>query len=380
MSFIPPLHLHALIHLTCHGAYDRCSAIFLQTRSHRLPNHWLYSLNFHLPPLSLFLSLSTSRRNALFGSLWAFFFTTSDFLLERGSSRNSAQSKNLAQSVAAECMLVGWLMVCDQWCHRCMLCPCPTCSAQKRGGVLGYGVNPFDSLIWGFPLPAVPLNQTSLSCPDEHDCSGTCLRGGRFLQFNCNVIQHCRTSFIITMVLVACLQETKLSVNSFLKTFIDYATIRRNCPVGGGALWWTCHFRVSSTIPSNTGCLIVTYSPTMPWRKSWRLRQTSAETPLTFVDVYISYHALLENRQDQMVLGDFDVHHPSWYSRTGNDSAAARGEALDTSQLAVVNLDLLTCLPSQGQISSPNVILLSGHLLPNATWFSLTTLGSDPSL
>ena len=79
-------------------------------------------------------------------------------------------------------------------------------------------------------------------------------------------------------------------------------------------------------------------------------------------------------------LATFNAHHPSWFSRT-DDRAAARGEALDgavnSSKLAVVNQDLPTRLPSQGQPSSPDVTLLSGPLLPDVTWSTLTSLGSN---
>ena len=82
-----------------------------------------------------------------------------------------------------------------------------------------------------------------------------------------------------------------------------------------------------------------------------------------------------------MVLSDFNVHHSSWFSRTGDDRAATRGEALDeatnSSQLVVANQDLHTRLPSEGQPSSPDITLLCGHLLPDATWSTLTTFGSD---
>ena len=116
-------------------------------------------------------------------------------------------------------------------------------------------------------------------------------------------------------------------------------------------------------------------------------------TTLTFVNVYIppasscprnyapDFEALLEDRGDRMVLGDFSAHHPSWFSRTGDDRAAARGETLDgavnSSQLAVANQDLPTRLPSQAKPSSPDITLLNGHLLRDVTWSTLTTLGSD---
>ena len=113
-------------------------------------------------------------------------------------------------------------------------------------------------------------------------------------------------------------------------------------------------------------------------------------TTLSFVSVYISpasscprncapdFDALLKDCGDQMVLGDFNAHHPSWFSRTGDDRAAAREEALDGAvnslQLTVANQDLPSRHPSQDQPSSPDVTLLSEHLLPDLTW---STLGSD---
>ena len=60
---------------------------------------------------------------------------------------------------------------------------------------------------------------------------------------------------------------------------------------------------------------------------------------------------LVDRSRDQMVFGDFNAHYPSWFSRTGDDRAAARGETLDgainSSQLAVTNQNLPTYLPSR---------------------------------
>ena len=54
---------------------------------------------------------------------------------------------------------------------------------------------------------------------------------------------------------------------------------------------------------------------------------------------------------ENMAFGDFNAHHPSWFSSTGDDRTASRGEALDgainSSQLAVANQDLPTHLPSR---------------------------------
>ena len=110
-------------------------------------------------------------------------------------------------------------------------------------------------------------------------------------------------------------------------------------------------------------------------------------TTLTFVNVYIAlassclrnyaldFDALLVDRGDQIVFGYFSAHHPSCYSRTGDDRSALDG-AINSSQLDVENQDLTTRHPSQGQLSSPDITLLSGHLLLDVTWSTLTILVS----
>ena len=73
----------------------------------------------------------------------------------------------------------------------------------------------------------------------------------------------------------------------------------------------------------------------------------------------------------------FNAHHPSGFSRKGDDRAEALDGAINSLQLAVANQDLPTRLPSQGQHYSPDITFLSRHLLSDAMWSTLTTLGSD---
>ena len=65
-----------------------------------------------------------------------------------------------------------------------------------------------------------------------------------------------------------------------------------------------------------------------------------------------------------MVLGNFNGHHPSWFSRTGNDMAAAKWEALDgavnSSQLAVANQDLSTRSHESMASPTPHLTALPG--------------------
>ena len=63
--------------------------------------------------------------------------------------------------------------------------------------------------------------------------AGPAFEEGRYLQFNCNGIQHCHAELQDFLhhhqVLVACVQETKLCMNTTLEEFTGYTTIRRNC-------------------------------------------------------------------------------------------------------------------------------------------------------
>jgi len=93
------------------------------------------------------------------------------------------------------------------------------------------------------------------------------------------------------------------------------------------------------------------------------------------------FDCILEDHGDVLVMGDFNAHHPSWFSRTEDDRAAARGvalhDAISVSQCGTLNEDTPTRLPTHGPPSSPDITLISGHLLMDATWSTHTTLGSD---
>ena len=134
---------------------------------------------------------------------------------------------------------------------------------------------------------------------------------------------------------------------------------------------------------------MVTFCRKMTQLRSWRFRLTSGDDadlcqclrpPKSSCPrkCATDFDDLLEDRRDKMVLGDFNAHHPSWFSRTGDDWVAARGEALDeavnSSQLVVANLDMphLPPLPRLAFLS-----FLSGHFLSNWTWSTLTTFVFD---
>ena len=98
-------------------------------------------------------------------------------------------------------------------------------------------------------IPSSPPAQTSTAVPRN------ALERGRLLQFNCNGIVNCHAvlqDFLHRhQVLVACIQETKFGVNSSLKEFTDYATVRRDHPTGGGGwgLVTLVHHSLSKRVP-----------------------------------------------------------------------------------------------------------------------------------
>ena len=79
------------------------------------------------------------------------------------------------------------------------------------------------------------------------------------------------------------------------------------------------------------------------------------------------------DRKDQMIFGNFNAHHPSWFSRTGDDRAVARGKRLmGQSTVRSSLLQTKTCLLT----FSPDITLLSVHLLLDMTLSTFTNLGS----
>ena len=81
------------------------------------------------------------------------------------------------------------------------------------------------------------------------------------------------------------------------------------------------------------------------------------------------------------MLGDFNAHHPAWNSLTSCGGGRRRGEtildAVNDSNLVLLNTDEHTRLPPNGLSSSPDLTLISAHLAPDTTWRTHTQLNSD---
>ena len=76
---------------------------------------------------------------------------------------------------------------------------------------------------------------------------------------------------------------------------------------------------------------------------------------------------------DTLILGDFNAHHPSWYSITTDIT----GKRMDGSDYGILNWDSPTRVSPNANPSSPDVSLASTSLITSCSWQTLSTLSSD---
>jgi hypothetical protein len=214
-----------------------------------------------------------------------------------------------------------------------------------------------------------------------------------FVQLNVNGIQNSRAELLDFLserdIKVACLQETKLSPRSKPPSFPGYAVVRKDRPVGGGG---GLMILIHNSVPF-TDVDTATLTNSDP---SLELQAVRVEIGAMKIDVYNIYvppisscpaghwpnfHALLNfPDNDALFLGDFNAHHPSWFSPW--DPSDPRGDLLaselDSSELCILNSNLSTRLPfGNTPSSSPDISLAPAHLLPSLTWAVHTRLNSD---
>jgi hypothetical protein len=214
-----------------------------------------------------------------------------------------------------------------------------------------------------------------------------------FMWFNINGIQNSSAklyNFLTTnSIMVACIQETKLSARSKPPTFPDYVFIRCARPVGsGGGLAILVHHSVPY-VDINT-------SRFTNQDASLELLAVCIEiggSKLDVFNVYIppvssspaghrpNFTALLNfPNNDCLFLGGFNTHLAYWYSP--HDPADPRGDllasAINNSSLCSLNTNSSTRFPFNSlPNSSPDVSIAPAHLLPSLTWSTHTQLNYD---
>ena len=77
------------------------------------------------------------------------------------------------------------------------------------------------------------------------------------------------------------------------------------------------------------------------------------------------------------MVGDFNAHHPSWYSRSTDTREKRMDDSINGSNFGILNWDSPTRVPPNAEPSSPYVSLASTSLITSCYWQSLSTLSSD---
>ena len=80
---------------------------------------------------------------------------------------------------------------------------------------------------------------------------------------------------------------------------------------------------------------------------------------------------------DTLILGDFNAHHPSWYSRSTDTRGKRMDDSINGSNYGILNWDSPTRVPPNAEPSSPDVSLASTSLITSCSWQTLSTLSSD---
>ena len=77
------------------------------------------------------------------------------------------------------------------------------------------------------------------------------------------------------------------------------------------------------------------------------------------------------------ILGDFNAHHPSLYSRSTDTRGRQIADSINGSDYGILNWASPIRVPPNAEPSSPDVSLASASLITSCSWQTLLTLSSD---
>ena len=176
---------------------------------------------------------------------------------------------------------------------------------------------------------------------------------------------------------MAVIQESKLSPTSKNLCIQNYTTVRKDRSHGqGGGLLIFIHRSITfSKHPSSPESL------SDPHLEELSIKAELGNTKFIISNVYIppasscsnGYHSSIEYllmTPDTLILGDFNAHHPSWYSRSTDTRRRKMADSINGSDYGIRNWDSPTRVP-------PNVSLASASIITSCSWQTLSTLSSD---
>ena len=208
------------------------------------------------------------------------------------------------------------------------------------------------------------------------------------LQFNANGIGNKQTELGVVLernkVKVAVIQESKLSSKFKNPCIRNYTTVRKDRPHGhGGGLLVFIHESITfSKQPSSPE------ARSDPHLEELTIKADIGNTKLIISNIYIppasscsnGYQSSIEHlltTSDTLILGDFNAHHPSWYSRTTDTRGKRMDDSINGSDYGILNWDSPTRVPQNTESSLPEVSLASTSLITSCSWQTLSTFSSD---
>ncbi len=205
------------------------------------------------------------------------------------------------------------------------------------------------------------------------------------LQFNANGISNKLTelsSFLSQHnINIAAIQESKLTPNSKDPQIPGYTTVRqdRNINKGGGLLFFIQHsinFKLAKLQLNDLH--VETLGIKIPFNNSELAIVNTYIPPASSCQTgYSPDISTLLNLQETIILGDFNAHHPQWFSDKTDTRGTQLATEINNSDLAILNTDTPTRLPTSGSASSPDVSLSSSSLLTAIDWSTETAMSSD---
>ena len=201
------------------------------------------------------------------------------------------------------------------------------------------------------------------------------------LQWNCNGIRSKLTELIQYLhkhqLKIAVIQESKLNCNSTPPTIPNFTMIRKDrlSDKGGGLIIYihkTIQFQMLPDFPSDghTEALGILVGDTNII--NIYIPPTTSCTP-GFKPKLNDYLPA----GDSLVLGDFNAHDPLWHSSIQDNRGSDLAEIIGNSPYGVLNENMPTRLPSNGNATSPDISLASISLINSTEWRTTTSLGSD---
>ena len=169
---------------------------------------------------------------------------------------------------------------------------------------------------------------------------------------------------------MAVIQESKLSPKSKNPCIQNYTTVRtdRSHGQGGGLLFFIHRSITFSKQPSSPESLSDAHLEELS------IKAVLGNTKLIISNVYIPpssscsnvHHSSMEHlltTPDTLILGDFNAHHPSWYSRSTDTRGRKMEDSINGSDYGILNWDSPTRVPPNAEPSSPDDSLATASLM-----------------